>query len=378
MHERSFRRRRQPGARVQGRRRIAAVHRPRVRVAAAGRRRQPVHRLRDVVGAAHPRARAARSGAARWRRRRGRAPASARRARSKSQLGERVRALMPSIERVRFVSSGTEAAMSAVRVARAATGRDAHHEIRRLLPRPRRRVSGEGRIRRADARDADEPRRHARGVRRHRSSPTTTISIRCSRVFEREPRSHRRAHRRADRRQHGRGAAGGRVPARAAGHLHARRARCSSSTRSSPDFAPRPGGAQGADRRASRSHLPRQDHRRRAAGWRVRRTRRPDGSRVAGRTRVSGRHAVGQPAGDDRGPVVSRSPHAEAVPTLAALGAPARRRPRRRGTRRRRPAAGQRVRIAPDAVLHERAGARLSHPPRAPTPIAMRRSSGGC
>src|SRR5207237_2157622 len=40
-------------------------------------------------------------------------------------LGERVRALMPAIERVRFVSSGTEAAMSAVRVARAATGRDA-------------------------------------------------------------------------------------------------------------------------------------------------------------------------------------------------------------------------------------------------------------
>ena len=39
-------------------------------------------------------------------------------------LGERVRKLMPSLERVRFVSSGTEAAMSAVRVARAATGRD--------------------------------------------------------------------------------------------------------------------------------------------------------------------------------------------------------------------------------------------------------------
>jgi glutamate-1-semialdehyde 2,1-aminomutase len=39
-------------------------------------------------------------------------------------LAERVRALMPSIDRVRFVSSGTEATMSAVRVARAATGRD--------------------------------------------------------------------------------------------------------------------------------------------------------------------------------------------------------------------------------------------------------------
>ena len=39
------------------------------------------------------------------------------------ELGERVRTLMPSIERVRFVSSGTEAAMSAVRVARAFTSR---------------------------------------------------------------------------------------------------------------------------------------------------------------------------------------------------------------------------------------------------------------
>ncbi len=39
-------------------------------------------------------------------------------------LGERVRKLMPNVEKVRFVSSGTEATMSAVRVARAATGRD--------------------------------------------------------------------------------------------------------------------------------------------------------------------------------------------------------------------------------------------------------------
>ncbi len=39
-------------------------------------------------------------------------------------LGERVRKMMPSLERIRFVSSGTEATMSAVRVARAATTRD--------------------------------------------------------------------------------------------------------------------------------------------------------------------------------------------------------------------------------------------------------------
>jgi glutamate-1-semialdehyde 2,1-aminomutase len=39
------------------------------------------------------------------------------------RLGELVREAMPAIERLRFVSSGTEAAMSAIRVARAATGR---------------------------------------------------------------------------------------------------------------------------------------------------------------------------------------------------------------------------------------------------------------
>ena len=41
-----------------------------------------------------------------------------------TRLAQRVAMLMPSMERVRFVSSGTEAAMSAIRVARAATARD--------------------------------------------------------------------------------------------------------------------------------------------------------------------------------------------------------------------------------------------------------------
>lgn len=40
------------------------------------------------------------------------------------ELAERVTKCFPSMERVRFVSSGTEAAMSAVRLARAVTGRD--------------------------------------------------------------------------------------------------------------------------------------------------------------------------------------------------------------------------------------------------------------
>ncbi len=41
-----------------------------------------------------------------------------------TRLAQRVAMLVPSIERVRFVNSGTEAAMSALRVARAATTRD--------------------------------------------------------------------------------------------------------------------------------------------------------------------------------------------------------------------------------------------------------------
>jgi glutamate-1-semialdehyde 2,1-aminomutase len=43
---------------------------------------------------------------------------------SEIELGEAIRSAMPSMERLRFTSSGTEAVMSALRVARAATGRD--------------------------------------------------------------------------------------------------------------------------------------------------------------------------------------------------------------------------------------------------------------
>ncbi len=43
---------------------------------------------------------------------------------TEGDLAERVMACYPAIERLRFVSSGTEATMSAIRVARAATGRD--------------------------------------------------------------------------------------------------------------------------------------------------------------------------------------------------------------------------------------------------------------
>ncbi|MGE5178342.1 MAG: glutamate-1-semialdehyde 2,1-aminomutase [Bacteroidota bacterium] len=44
-------------------------------------------------------------------------------------LAERVRRFVPAAERIRFVSSGTEATMSALRVARAATGRSAYVKL---------------------------------------------------------------------------------------------------------------------------------------------------------------------------------------------------------------------------------------------------------
>ena len=47
---------------------------------------------------------------------------------------------VPSVEQVRLVSSGTEAAMSALRLARGFTRRDRVHQVRGRLPRPRRSV----------------------------------------------------------------------------------------------------------------------------------------------------------------------------------------------------------------------------------------------
>jgi glutamate-1-semialdehyde 2,1-aminomutase len=43
---------------------------------------------------------------------------------AETQLAERIAAAMPSIEKVRFTNSGTEAVMTAIRLARGATGRD--------------------------------------------------------------------------------------------------------------------------------------------------------------------------------------------------------------------------------------------------------------
>ena len=105
------------------RRRRAAVHRAGRRCLPLRHRRPHVHRLHRLVGPDDPGPCASRRST----------PAVAAALELGSSFGaptvreieiaEAVAAAVPSIEKVRFVSSGTEAAMSAVRVARGVTGR---------------------------------------------------------------------------------------------------------------------------------------------------------------------------------------------------------------------------------------------------------------
>ena len=227
--------------------------------------------------------------------------------RSKSSSANGSRELMPSIERVRFVNSGTEATMSAIRVAQGGYRARADRQVRRLLPRARRPVPGQGGLRGADAR----ARRPAPGVTRAAVADTLVASYNDLGSVERLFDAHRdqiaAVDRGADRRQHGRRSAG-------------RRAFCARFETCAPrgkallifdevisGFRAAPGGAQQLAGVDAGPDVPRQDHRRRTAGRRVWRPRRPDGARVSRRSRLSGRHAERQSAGDDRGPVVSRS-----------------------------------------------------------------------
>ena len=67
-------------------------------------------------------------------------------------LAELITQLVPSIESVRLVNSGTEATMSAIRLARGFTRRDKILKVRRLLPRACGFTAGESRLRSTDTR----------------------------------------------------------------------------------------------------------------------------------------------------------------------------------------------------------------------------------
>ena len=229
-----------------------------------------------------------------------------------TRLARQVAMLMPSMERVRFVSSGTEATMSAARVARAFTKRDkivkfegCYHGHADSFPRA-------GRIGRDDARRADQPRRRRAARRATRWSRATTTSTSVERRLRSEPRRDRRGVRRADRRQHGRGPAAGRIPRRAAEDLRPRGQ--PAGVRRGDLRLPRRAGRRAAGlRRQAGPDLPGQDHRRRPAGRRVWRTRGCDGAGGAVGTGVSGGNAVGKSPGDDRGALVPERAVAEAV-----------------------------------------------------------------
>ena len=151
------------------------------------RRRAAVHRLHRRLGPGDPRP--CPSGRRRGRPRRGARRVRPRRdvARARSTLGEAIRAAMPSMEMLRFTSSGTEAAMSALRLARGATGRPLivkfaggyHGHSDGLLVE-----AGSGR---RDALDPRQRRRHRGRRRRRRSSSRTTTSTRSRAPSRRIP-----------------------------------------------------------------------------------------------------------------------------------------------------------------------------------------------
>ena len=193
------------------------------------------------------------------------------------ELAEEIVDAVPSVERVRLVSSGTEAAMSALRLARGFTHRDRVIKFARLLPRPRRPVPRE---RRLGARDARHP---VVARRAERASPPTRSSCEYNDVDGVAAAVER----------YGEGLAAifvepvagnmGCVPP-APGFLEALRLLCDASgallvfDEVITGFRVARGGAQERLRRHARPDGPRQDRRRRPAARGVRRPRRRDGA----------------------------------------------------------------------------------------------------
>ena len=165
------------GAGVPLGRRHAVLRRPGRGRPRVGRRGPRVHRLRAVLRRVDPRPRRTpghRGGA----RGGGRGTTYGAPTEGEVVLAEEICARVPGIEQVRLVSSGTEATMSAIRLARGATGRDKivkfagnyHGHSDALLRRP----VGGGRAVLGTEAARRVRRRHGRGRRRHRRRCPTT------------------------------------------------------------------------------------------------------------------------------------------------------------------------------------------------------------
>ena len=183
------RRRQLAGARVPLGRRHAAVLRARAGPVCLGCRRQALHRLRRVRGARRSSATPSRRSCARC----SSAPRSGLSFGAPTELeiemAETLCRRLPSLELVRLVSSGTEATMSALRLARGFTGPQQDRQVRRLLPRPRRQPAGEGGLGRADVRPAvvgrraagDRQRNAGAALQRHRGARSAVRAPKATR-----------------------------------------------------------------------------------------------------------------------------------------------------------------------------------------------------
>ena len=135
------------------------------------------------------------------------------------ELAEAIAARVPSVEKVRLVSSGTEAGMTVVRLARGATGRSKilkfagcyHGHVDALLVAAGSGVATLGLPGSAGVTEGDR-RRHGRRPLQRRRRPRRRV-----RALRRRPRG---GDRRTRRRQHGPGAARRRLPRPPARALH--------------------------------------------------------------------------------------------------------------------------------------------------------------
>ena len=209
-----------------------------------------------------------------------------------TRLARQVAMLMPSMERVRFVSSGTEAAMSAARVARAFTKRDKilkfegcyHGHADSFLVQ-----AGSGAMTLGVPTSPGVAAAAARDTLVARYNDLDSVE----RVFDAQSRQIAAVFVEPIAGNMG-------VVAPREGFLDGLRKICVARGRAARlrrgDLRiPRRGGRRAAAlRRPAGPDLPGQDHRRRPAGRRVRRTRGCDGARRPGRAGVSGGHAVGK------------------------------------------------------------------------------------
>ena len=210
------------------------------------------------------------------------------------ELGALVCRLVPSIERVRFVNSGTEATMSAVRLARAATGRDKIIKFAGCYH-----GHGDAFLVQAGSGATTLGVPTSPGVSRATAADTLIADYNDLDSVTRLCRAYR-----------GKIAAiivepiagnMGVVPP-ATGFLDGLRAMCDRHSallifdEVISGFRVAKGGAPGAPPRSTGPDVSRQDHRRRPACRRLRRARRSDGSAGARRARLPGRYAVRQPA----------------------------------------------------------------------------------